>query len=83
MTRLIDADALYMNLVKMKDFGELTAKKAIRIVENAPTVDAVPVIRCKDCKCFGNYESYGHYCENDNFVTTGEEFCSWAERKEK
>lgn len=43
MTRLISADALHMILVKMKDFGELTAKKAIRVVENAPTVDAIPI----------------------------------------
>ena len=61
MTRLIDADALYMELVKMKDFGELTAKKAIRVVEKAPTVDAEPVrhgkwvddamgvLRCSEC----------------------------------
>ena len=41
MTRLIDADALYIELVKMKDFGELTAKKAIRVVKNATTIDAV------------------------------------------
>lgn len=43
MTRLTDKDALYTELVKMKDFGELTAKKAIRAVENAPTIDAEPV----------------------------------------
>lgn len=43
MTRLTDADALYMGLVKMKDFGELTAKKAIRVVKNAPTIEAEPV----------------------------------------
>ena len=43
MTRPIDADALYMELVKMKDFGELTAKKAIRVVKNAPIIDAIPV----------------------------------------
>ena len=41
-TRLIDADALYMELVKMNDFGELTAKKAIRVVKNAPTIDIEP-----------------------------------------
>ena len=41
--RLIDADALYTLFVKMKSFGELTAKKAIRCVEEAPTVDAEPV----------------------------------------
>jgi len=42
MVRLIDADALYMNLLKMKDFGELTAKKAIRAVQNEPTMDVEP-----------------------------------------
>lgn len=56
MDRLINGDALYMELVKMKDFGELTAKKAIRVVENAPTVDAVPVIRCYECKYFTEFE---------------------------
>lgn len=43
MTRLIDADELYTVLVKMNDFGELSAKKAVRMVSKAPTVDAVPV----------------------------------------
>ena len=41
--RLINADALYTLFVKMKSFGELTAKKSIRCVEEAPTVDAIPV----------------------------------------
>lgn len=41
--RLISADALYTLFVKMKSFGELTAKKAIRCVEEAPTVDAIPI----------------------------------------
>ena len=41
-TRLIDANVLYMDLVKMKDFGDLTAKKAIRVVRNAPTIEAEP-----------------------------------------
>ncbi len=42
--RLIDADALHTSLVKMNDFGELSAKKAIRMVSKAPTVDAIPII---------------------------------------
>ena len=46
--RLIDADAVYMELVKMKDFGELTAKKAIRVVRNAPTIEAEPVRHAKN-----------------------------------
>lgn len=26
-------------------------RKALRIIEQAPVVDAVPVVRCKDCVC--------------------------------
>lgn len=43
MNRLIDADNLHTLLVKEHAFGELSAKKAIRAIEQAPTVDAVPV----------------------------------------
>lgn len=41
--RLIDADALYTEMTKSKSFGELTAKRAIRKVVCAKTVEAIPV----------------------------------------
>lgn len=72
--RLIDADSLYMNLVKMKDFGELTAKKAIRAVETAPTIDAVPVIRCRYCE---HYAGEGMYCAW-NMIAEPNGFCHHA-----
>ena len=40
------------------------------------------LIRCKDCEYYG-YEEFGHWCAYDQYVETGEEFCSWAERKEQ
>ena len=88
--RLIDADTLYMNLMKMKDFGELTAKKAIRAVENAPTIDAVPMIRCRDCKyCrtyyHGDNMPFSYACDR-MYLTNGlslDDYCSRAERKEE
>ena len=79
--RLVDADALHTLLIKTKSIGELSAKKAIRYVEDAPTVDAVPVIRCKDCKYYeddiGDCIGFG-----DTYVTE-EEYCSRARRKEE
>ena len=45
MTRLIDADAL----PKYTGYA-LSADEVAMAVENAPTIDAVPVVRCKDCK---------------------------------
>ena len=53
-------------------------RKALRCIEQAPTVDAVPVVRCRDCTEFDETEHecshwYG-FREND--------FCSYGERKE-
>lgn len=60
--RLIDANALLENMRKLSDHHFLyggfvftgvdpnTILKAEILVENAPIVDAVPVVRCKDCK---------------------------------
>ena len=59
MPRYIEADALYMELVKLKDFGELTAKKAIREVKNAPTIDAEPV---RHGKWIGYAGTIGNEC---------------------
>lgn len=86
--KLIDADALYTDLVKMNDFGELSAKKAIRMVSKAPTVDAVPVIRCKDCKLwmknpYRESSVFGLcFKHKDIAIATDEtDWCSWAERR--
>ena len=44
-------------------------------IEAAPTVDAVPVVRCRDCR---NFKTYG--CR---MVASGyDDFCSYGERKE-
>lgn len=78
--RLIDADALYSELVKANSFGELTAKKAIRRLANAPTIDAVPVIRCKDC---AYYSILGEcYYLLTNFEMDNDDYCSNAKPKE-
>lgn len=48
--RLIDADAL--PLYRKTDKGERDYTLTKDAVADAPTVDAVPVVRCKDCKFF-------------------------------
>ena len=55
MARLIDADALKAAMKAVKsglDFPLSTYLKRIiaMILDGAPTVDAIPVVRCKDCK---------------------------------
>ena len=49
-------------------------------------VDAVPVVRCRDCK-FGDWDSEPHdamVCmrTKDGFWRSGNDFCSFGERKE-
>lgn len=52
--QLIDFDALgigWCNPDVFDDKGYAEGwNRAIEILQNAPTVDAVPVVRCKDCK---------------------------------
>ena len=55
-------------------------------IEAAPTVDAVPVVRCRECK-FGSWDSEpddAMVCvrTNDGFWRSGNDFCSRGERKE-
>ena len=74
--RLIDADAL----------GELVSHGVVHYedIMAQPTVDAVEVIRCKDCKHWQksviNYNEY--VCYWGGYVKQEDDFCSWAVRKE-
>lgn len=46
MARLIDANALIKEANKEGAYGYVDALQ----IANAPTIDAVEVVRCKDCK---------------------------------
>lgn len=87
MTRLIDADELREKWI----WGNTDRTKKVECIElvdldNAPTVDAVEVVRCKDCMCFicgiklpfnaeGMCDCTGGYVGYDDY-------CSFGERKE-
>lgn len=43
--RLIDADTLILAAQQDGAFGYVSAKE----IADAPTIDAEPVVRCKDC----------------------------------
>lgn len=88
MPRLIDADALYSELAKANSFGELTAKKAIRRLANAPTVDAEPArhgkwrfvncatglrCQCSECLHWVDAGTDKNYCPNCGADMRGEE----------
>ena len=61
-----------------------TAEDVIMMIKTAPTVDAVPVVRCRECKWWQEDDDIGH-CDNpdglDNYAKP-EDFCSYGEPKE-
>lgn len=90
--RLIDADALDM-YERLKSYYGDAWRDAQEEIDNAPTVDAVPVIRCKDCALWDDADSEhlvgyctegdGRLPSNGEKITFRNEWCCWAERKEE
>lgn len=96
--RLIDADAILKADENSDKALVLGSGKALEIayallkkkVEDAPTVDAVIVTRCEDCKhlCVWNRKDIYAFCPKTNIVflpfekDTRTFFCSFGERKE-
>ena len=79
--RLIDADSLIKEANADGAYGYVDAKQ----IADAPTIAAVPVVRCKDCK-FGDWDSEPHdaiVCmrTKDGFWRSGNDFCSYGERR--
>lgn len=100
MGRLIDADAL-LKMIRPDDEEDSQAavlisdvKKIFRkLIDNAPTIDAVPVVRCGECKhselCF--FEDNGitkieqHKCLHHRMgvnILEHDDYCSYGERRE-
>lgn len=91
--RLIDVDALGIGRANPDVFEEKAYawgwNTAIDVIEAAPTIDAVPVVRCKDCKWFANNnndEWFGCWLFNairavPEDAPTPDDFCSYGERR--
>ena len=85
--RLIDADRA-LEIVRDQGIAHPNAHHltnyATLILREAPTVDAVPVLRCKDCKYWqDNNDGYPHEeCRWGHGETPdANDFCSYGERK--
>lgn len=77
MSRLIDADALIKNLELMAKYQpehkQSTILGVCAIIKATCSIDAVPVVRCKDCV----YKSIPKCCpcQIGGFKVTGDWFC--------
>lgn len=92
MTRLIDADEL-VEKIESEIYrywnggggGYYLAEDAVKEVEAAPTVEAVEVVRCKDC-LWANTNLFANelgivYCNNYGKRKKQDDFCSEGERR--
>ena len=87
--RLIDADRA-MEIVRNQGIAHPNAyhltNYAMLILREAPTVDAVEVVRCKDCEFRSSWmmnRNLRYICpESGMFPNCENDFCSYGERKE-
>ena len=88
--RLIDANALLVvpNVQKVCEYDEtgcyITYKAVpVEVIEEAPSVDAVEVVRCRDCKRHrkeGCIDSV--WCGKWGSPRHRDDYCSYGERRE-
>ena len=83
--RLIDLDALGIGKCNPDVFDDKGYAKgwnsAIEILQNANTVDAVPVRRCKDCKYYDPLDDNRPFSCPLMGEVMKDDFCSKGERK--
>ena len=84
MSDLISRSALLRMMSHWKPYMDMGLVR--QAVKKVPAVDAVPVVRCRECKWFKPYQKpvedfdgrcVVHMCETDD-----EEFCSIGRRKD-
>lgn len=84
--RLIDADALMDRLSKKLRDGDVLYNIPLSAIDNAPTIDAVPVVRCKDCVNSAEYPWRPEdrlWCPVNNRPVCVDDFCSDGVKKEE
>ena len=92
--KLIDADALlkHAGIFEVKARARGCGKSILNLakawlwneVNIAPTIDAVPVVRCRECK---HCDPENHHCDHHMGTAAPlrrkpDDFCSYGDRKE-
>ena len=86
--RLIDADELKKHIMYTASLGgwlgetiEEIKKLAIKYIDLVPTIDAVEVVRCKDC-IEAESEPYSRLlCKASGRLVDNDDYCSWGRRR--
>ena len=92
MSRLIDADIMRANWLYngLNEYDVYDINYILNSIDEQPTIDAVPVVRCKDCKYYVSYwDEKEKFCDifcdghEEPYPTKPTDFCSYGERKEE
>ena len=76
--RLIDADVFEERL--MANIG--LTNWLYRSLKETPTIDAVEVVRCGECKHGGRRNDADIECKKHKLIMRFKDYCSYGERKE-
>ena len=93
MGRLIDCDKLCTDLLERWNIADKNREDQIRwlmadvvtpIVACQPTVDAVPVVRCRECRWWHDWsgECYAKEAQGFGHLWEADDYCSYGERKD-
>ena len=85
--RLIDADALWRKFESEPWYDNVDRDEiALPLVDEAPTVNAVEVVRCREYKHRGTddciFHIKGEPADEELLLKLDNDFCSYGERKE-
>ena len=85
--RPVDADTVKDVIAELNENGYDISPSDLALVRNIllrmPTIDAVPVVRCKDCKRHNAKAGKLYRCDLLNVWYDGDFFCANGERSEE
>lgn len=88
--RLIDSDALKAELKKSAEYHEarrLGLFSAMTHIDEQPPVDAVEVVRCKDCESYTDMDAMSgtklnfRWCGKFRNIMAESDFCSYGKKE--
>lgn len=84
MARLIDIDKAAEAIAWLDEYDFVIWHDVMERIDKQPTVDAEPVVRCENCKSFGEEDEDGDcWCFLKDISTLRYGFCYWGERNDK
>lgn len=83
--RLIDADALWDELTEDLGDGDVLYRIPPSYIDDAPTVDAVPVVRCWECRYYAVSGATTSFCIHPGGMkfTSDSDYCSRGKRRDQ